>query len=44
MTVYSENPIEIARDFENKGAKFIHLVDFLHFLTYNNIVDGRGSR
>lgn len=27
MTVYSENPIEIARDFENKGAKFIHLVD-----------------
>lgn len=27
MTVYSENPIEIARDFENAGAKFIHLVD-----------------
>lgn len=27
MTVYSENPIEIARDFENKGAKFIHMVD-----------------
>ncbi len=27
MTVYSENPIEIARDFEKKGAKFIHLVD-----------------
>ena len=27
MTVYSENPIEIARDFENKGAKFFHLVD-----------------
>lgn len=27
MTVYSENPIEIARDFESKGAKFIHLVD-----------------
>lgn len=27
MTVYSENPIEIACDFENKGAKFIHLVD-----------------
>ncbi len=27
MTVYSENPIEIARDFENKGAKFIHIVD-----------------
>ena len=26
MTVYSENPIEIARDFENKGAKFIHMV------------------
>lgn len=27
MTVYSENPIEIARDFEKKGAKFIHMVD-----------------
>jgi len=27
MTVYSENPIEIARDFENNGAKFIHMVD-----------------
>lgn len=27
MTVYSNNPIEIARDFENNGAKFIHMVD-----------------
>ncbi len=27
MTVYSENPIEIAYDFESKGAKFIHMVD-----------------
>ena len=27
MTVYSDNPIEIARDFEAKGAKFIHMVD-----------------
>ena len=27
MTVYSENPIEIARDFEKSGAKFIHVVD-----------------
>lgn len=27
MTVYSENPIEIANDFCNKGAKFIHMVD-----------------
>ncbi len=27
MTVYSENPIEIARDFEKKGAKYIHIVD-----------------
>ena len=27
MTVYSENPIEIARDFEKCGAKYIHLVD-----------------
>ncbi len=27
MTVYSNNPIEIARDFINEGAKFIHIVD-----------------
>ena len=27
MTIYSENPIEIARDFENCGARFIHMVD-----------------
>ena len=27
MTVYSNNPIEIAKDFESKGAKFIHMVD-----------------
>lgn len=27
MTVYSENPLEVARDFEKKGARFIHMVD-----------------
>lgn len=27
MTVYSDNPLGVARDFESKGAKFIHLVD-----------------
>ncbi|MBQ9773907.1 MAG: 1-(5-phosphoribosyl)-5-[Clostridia bacterium] len=27
MTVYSENPAEIAVDFAKKGAKFIHVVD-----------------
>ena len=27
MTVYNENPLEVARDFEKAGAKFIHLVD-----------------
>ena len=27
MTVYSHDPIEIARDFEAQGAKFVHLVD-----------------
>ncbi|MBR4123223.1 MAG: 1-(5-phosphoribosyl)-5-[Clostridia bacterium] len=27
MTVYSNNPTQIARDFEQKGAKYIHLVD-----------------
>lgn len=27
MTVYSENPLEIAQDFEKCGAKYIHLVD-----------------
>jgi len=27
MTVYSHDPIEIARDFEAQGAKYVHLVD-----------------
>ncbi len=27
MTVYNENPIEIAQDFSVQGAKFIHIVD-----------------
>lgn len=27
MTVYSENPVEIALDFKKCGAKFIHVVD-----------------
>lgn len=27
MTVYSENPLEIARDFEKSGAEYIHIVD-----------------
>ncbi len=27
MTVYSENPIEVARDFEASGATHIHMVD-----------------
>ena len=27
MTVYSENPLEVARDFEQKGAQWVHLVD-----------------
>ena len=27
MTVYSDNPLLVAKDFEKKGAKHIHLVD-----------------
>ena len=27
MTVYSENPVEIALDFKSKGAKCMHLVE-----------------
>lgn len=27
MTVYSDNPIEIAIDFKNSGAKYMHVVD-----------------
>jgi len=27
MTVYSEDPVAIAKDFEKKGAKYIHVVD-----------------
>ena len=28
MTVYNDNPVEVARDFVSKGATHIHLVDF----------------
>lgn len=27
MTVYSDDPLSVARDFEKKGAKYIHMVD-----------------
>jgi len=27
MTVFNDNPIEVAKEFESKGAKYIHLVD-----------------
>ena len=27
MTVYSEDPLSVARDFEKKGATYIHMVD-----------------
>ena len=27
MTVYSDNPLSVARDFEEKGARWVHLVD-----------------
>ncbi len=27
MTVYNDNPIEVARDFEKAGAEYIHMVD-----------------
>lgn len=27
MTVYSDNPVEIARDFQSQGASYIHIVD-----------------
>lgn len=27
MTVYSHDPVAVARDFKNKGAEYIHLVD-----------------
>ena len=27
MTVYSDEPLAVARDFEKKGARFVHLVD-----------------
>jgi phosphoribosylformimino-5-aminoimidazole carboxamide ribotide isomerase len=27
MTIYSDDPLAVARDFEKKGAKFVHLVD-----------------
>ncbi len=27
MTVYSDNPVEIAQDFKSQGAKYLHVVD-----------------
>lgn len=27
MTIYNENPLEVAKDFEASGAKYIHMVD-----------------
>ena len=27
MTVYNENPLAQAKEFEQKGAKFLHMVD-----------------
>lgn len=27
MTIYNKNPVEVAKDFQNKGAKYIHVVD-----------------
>ena len=27
MTVYNENPVAVAKDFQSKGAKYIHVVD-----------------
>ena len=27
MTIYNDNPLSVARDFEDKGAKWVHLVD-----------------
>ena len=27
MTVYSDNPVEVAKDFQRQGASYMHLVD-----------------
>ena len=27
MTVYSDNPLDVAKDFEKSGAEYIHIVD-----------------
>ena len=27
MTVYSDDPVSVARDFERSGASWVHLVD-----------------
>ena len=27
MTVYNDNPVAVARDFEMQGAQYIHVVD-----------------
>ncbi len=46
MTVYNENPVAVARDFEKQGAEYIHVVDLegakvgypAHLETLSNIV------
>lgn len=50
MTVYSDNPLKVAKDFEAQGAKFIHIVDLEgaksggteNFETVSKIAQGTG--
>ncbi len=50
MTVYNDNPLEVAKDFEASGAKFIHMVDLEgakngdtpNFETVKSVADNTG--
>ncbi|MDD5922707.1 MAG: HisA/HisF-related TIM barrel protein, partial [Eubacteriales bacterium] len=51
-TVYSENPLEIAQDFEEAGAEYLHVVDLdgaingsqPNFAAVEEIIDGTGLK
>ena len=33
--IYSDNPVKIAQYFEQVGAPFIHIVDFIYYRKYS---------
>ena len=52
MTVYGENPLEVAEEFEEAGAEFLHVVDLdgaidgstPNFAAVKEIIEGTGLK